>query len=48
MKKLETRQDENSTPRMQKRQIKYLVNNGKITMESYVTTQREFYDTPLY
>jgi len=40
MTKLETEQDENSTQRMQKRQIKYLVNDGKITMESYVTTRR--------
>jgi len=39
MTKLETGQDENSTPHMQKRQVKDLVNDGEITMESYVTTQ---------
>jgi hypothetical protein len=33
---------------MQKRQVKDLVNDGEITMESYVITQWEFYDTTLY
>jgi hypothetical protein len=39
MAKLETGQDENSIPHMQKRQIKDVVNDGEIKLESCVTTQ---------